>query len=100
MAVAKRLVDLGATVKAHDPVAIPTLKQKHPDLNVICCDTPEQTAADCDALVLLTEWDTFRHLDYNALGQLMRQRFIVDGRNALNPEALHKAGFTYVGVGR
>ncbi|MBU4554197.1 MAG: UDP-glucose/GDP-mannose dehydrogenase family protein [Candidatus Desulforudis sp.] len=100
LAVAKRLVDLGATVKAHDPVAIPTLKQKHPDLNVICCDTPEQVAADCDALVLLTEWDTFRHLDYNALGQLMRQKFIVDGRNALNPEALHKAGFTYVGVGR
>lgn len=81
-------------------MAIPTLKQKHPDLNVICCDTPEQLAADCDALVLLTEWDTFRHLDYNALGQLMRQKFIVDGRNALNPEVLNKAGFTYVGVGR
>ena len=76
-------------------MAIPTLKQKHPELNVICCETPEEAAADCDALVLLTEWDTFRHLDYNALGQLMRQRFIVDGRNALNPEALNKAGFTY-----
>ncbi|MHB8306991.1 MAG: hypothetical protein ACYDDH_02725 [Candidatus Desulforudaceae bacterium] len=42
MAVAKRLVDLGATVKAHDPVAIPTLKQKHPKLNVI-----EYAGPDC-----------------------------------------------------
>lgn len=100
LAIAQRLLELGATVKAHDPVAIPTCRRLHPDLAVIYCDTPEELAVDCDALTLLTEWDVYRHLDYTTLGRKMRQKIIVDGRNALDPRAIQKAGFTYVGVGR
>lgn len=100
LAIARRLVDLGANVRAHDPVAIPTCRQKHPELDVTYCDSPEELSAECDALVLLTEWDSFRHLNYSALGQRMRQKIIVDGRNILNPKALREVGFIYVGVGR
>ncbi|MBE0467162.1 MAG: UDP-glucose/GDP-mannose dehydrogenase family protein [Candidatus Desulforudis sp.] len=100
LSVARRLLELGATVKTHDPVAMPTCRRNHPDLDVIYCDTPEELARDCDALALLTEWDEFRHLDYVKLGQGMRQRIIVDGRNALNRVAIKAVGFTYVGVGR
>jgi UDPglucose 6-dehydrogenase len=100
LGIARRLLELGATVKAHDPVAVPSCRRLHPDLDVVYCDTPEELAADCDAVALLTEWDEYRHLDYAALGRQMRQKIIVDGRNALNPEALRRAGFTYVGVGR
>jgi len=100
LTIARRLVEMGANVKAHDPVAIPTCRQKHPDLGVTYCDTPQKMAMDCDALVLVTEWDDFRHLNYAALGQAMRQKIIVDGRNVLNPKALKSAGFIYIGVGR
>lgn len=100
LAIARRLAELGASVKAHDPVAAPTCRRKHPDLDVTYCDTPEELAANCDALVLITEWDTFRNMDYDALGQKMRHKIIVDGRNVLNHRALKSAGFIYLGVGR
>lgn len=100
LTIADRLIDLGAHVKAYDPVAIPTAREKHPELTVTYCESVEELAEGCDALALLTEWDVFRHLDYAALGETMRQKIIVDGRNALSRKTLQKAGFTYVGVGR
>lgn len=100
LAIAMRLMELGASVKAHDPVAMAACQQKNPALGVNYCATIEELALDCDALVLVTEWDSFRHLDYAALGMLMRQKIIVDGRNALNPRAIIEAGFVYIGVGR
>lgn len=100
LTIARRLAEMGAAVKAYDPVAIPTCRRKHPDLDVTYCDNPQELAADCDAVALVTEWDEFRHLNYSALGETMRQKIIVDGRNVLNPKALKSAGFIYVGVGR
>ena len=76
------IFNLGATVKAHDPVAIPTVKQKHPELNVICCDTPEQLAADCDALYRLRHHAhviTLRGDSYRVRNRLVQPRPI-DGK--------------------
>lgn len=98
--IAQRLIDLGAIVRVHDPVAMPTCRMKHPGLGVTYCNTPEELAEDCDALVLVTEWDLYQHLDYGKLGRKMKKKIIVDGRNALNPNVLKMADFVYVGVGR
>jgi len=53
-----------------------------------------------DALAIVTEWQEFRSPDFDQLKQALKQPVIFDGRNLYNPELLHRAGFTYYGVGR
>jgi UDPglucose 6-dehydrogenase len=50
-------------------------------------------------LVIATEWEEFRWLDFEKVGDLMDRRVIVDARNLLDPAALRRAGFTYEGIG-
>jgi UDPglucose 6-dehydrogenase len=57
-------------------------------------------ATGSDALVLVTEWAEFRTLDLAALAPLTASPILVDGRNAIQPEAAIRAGFDYTGIGR
>lgn len=99
IAIANRLIELGAYVKAYDPVANENCRRSHPELEIEYCDSPEMLAQGCDALVLVTEWKQFLRLPYGKLGEFMRQKIIVDGRNVLDKKALLNAGFTYLSVG-
>ena len=64
-----------------------------------CKDAYEATA-DADCLVITTEWDEFKSLDFDRVKAGMSHPTIVDGRNLLNPAAMRKMGFTYRSVGR
>jgi len=88
----------GAIIRAYDPQAME--EAAHVLHNVTLCEGPYQVAEDADALVLATEWNEFKYLDFERIGQAMRQRVVVDGRNLWEPERLHALGFTYLGVGR
>ena len=57
-------------------------------------------AAGADALVLVTEWEEFRHLNLAELAPLMATPILVDGRNVFHPEQAVEAGFDYTGIGR
>ena len=57
-------------------------------------------AKDCDALILLTEWNEFKHLDMPKIKSLMHQPVFIDGRNLYEPDTMQEHGFTYRGVGR
>jgi UDPglucose 6-dehydrogenase len=95
----EQLNRLGAKVKAYDPVISQT-GMVH-GLSGVKVESDEIQLADgCDALVLITEWQSFRKLDYTKLGEKMISKIIVDGRNFLNPEVLTASGFHYVGIGR
>jgi UDPglucose 6-dehydrogenase len=59
-----------------------------------------ETAAGCDAVVLVTEWNEFKHLDMARLRGAMAFPLLVDGRNIYNPETLTELGFIYCGLGR
>jgi UDPglucose 6-dehydrogenase len=98
--IAERLLQMDARVKAYDPVAIEACRQQRPDLKIRLCDSPEELAEDCDALVVVTEWQQFRTLDLVRLGSLMHTRILVDGRNLFLPEEALAAGFDYTGIGR
>jgi UDPglucose 6-dehydrogenase len=98
--IAERLLQMGARVKAYDPVAMEACRQQRPDLKIRLCDSPEELAEECDALVVVTEWQQFRSLDLARLGSLMHTRLLVDGRNLFLPETALAAGFDYTGVGR
>lgn len=96
--VARRLEELGATVRAYDPRANGHLQGALPRATV--CGTAYEAARGADCALILTEWDEFRRLDFDRLRTLMARPLILDGRNLLEPETLRARGFTYHGVGR
>ena len=61
---------------------------------------PLDAARGADVIGLLTEWQEFRWVDFDKVAELMVTPSIVDARNLLDPEAIRRHGFTYVGVGR
>lgn len=99
MVLIEQLNRLGAKVKAYDPI-VSQSGLRHGLVGVAVETTPEQLAMGCDALVLITDWQQFKTLDYARLAELMHQPVIIDGRNFLNPQSLEAQGFQYLGIGR
>jgi UDPglucose 6-dehydrogenase len=98
--IAERLLQMGARVKAYDPVANAPCAQLRSDLKIRYCESARDLAADSDALVLVTEWREFRDLDLPAIAAAMSTPILVDGRNFFVPETARAAGFDYSGIGR
>lgn len=88
----------GAVIKAYDPESMHEAGKLLSE--VIFCDGPYHAIDGADALVLITEWDQFRALDFDRVKSLMKTPTVVDLRNVYDPEAMAKRGFTYQGVGR
>jgi UDPglucose 6-dehydrogenase len=96
--IARKLLERGCKVKVHDPVALERFEREYPDLAVVCCESPEDTADDVDALVLVTEWQEYRELNWEVIASRMRTPLILDGRNALDRSRLERFGFRYLGI--
>jgi UDPglucose 6-dehydrogenase len=98
--IAERLLQMGARVKAYDPIAMQACRDNYPGLRIQYCESPEDAAVDADALVLVTEWKQFARLDLRSMAQSMARAILVDGRNLFDPESARQAGFDYCGIGR
>jgi UDPglucose 6-dehydrogenase len=96
--VATRLQSLGAQVRVYDPQAMDNARQKYPALTY--ADSAIEAAQAADIILHLTEWREFREMDPQVLSDVVSQRNIVDGRNALSPELWRGAGWTYRALGR
>ena len=95
--VIRRLQAQGASIKAYDPA----IHDSRPALEGIEVATdPYAVCEGADVLVVLTEWDEFRWMDFAKVAGLMRTARIVDTRNLLEPAAVRRRGFTYDGLGR
>jgi len=94
------LATRGAVVRAHDPIAVPNTRAQFPDLPTTLHDDVLEMVRGCDAVVITTDWDDYRHLDWTTIAPLMRGTLVLDARNLLNPEAVRAAGLGYVGIGR
>lgn len=94
----EKLQQLGAKIHAFDPVAAPNASRILSD--VAFFEDPYETIRDCDALVVVTEWDEFRSLDLREVKTLLKKPIVVDGRNIYNPGEMEDLGFTYLGIGR
>jgi len=98
LSIAEELMKQGATVRAYDPAA---LEEATGVLSgIIPCQNTEETARDADALVLMTEWNEFRNLDFTKLKSLMRNPVLIDLRNVYEPSRVTQFGFRHVSVGR
>jgi UDPglucose 6-dehydrogenase len=95
---AARLLAEGAQVTAYDPVAEDHARELMP--GVAFADGAMDALRDADACVLVTEWPEFLELDWTAAAGVMAGGLVVDGRNALDPQAVRDAGLAYEGIGR
>jgi len=88
----------GAEIRAFDPVAMDNARSLLP--GVVLCPDAYSVAKGADALILVTEWNEFKHLDMWRIAQSMRRPVLVDARNIQDPGRMKTLGFLYIGVGR
>ncbi len=93
-----RLQTEGVQVRAYDPEAIENMRALLPSVSY--CRDAYEAAREADALVLVTEWDQFRGLDWQRIHDWMNWPLLFDGRNFLDPNAMKTSGFEYYSVGR
>ncbi|MDD2603313.1 MAG: UDP-glucose/GDP-mannose dehydrogenase family protein [Desulfobacterales bacterium] len=98
LAIIARLEAAGAMVHAYDPVAMDRARAMLPRTRFFA--DPYEAIRDCDALLVVTEWDEFRNVDMRAVKVLLRRPLIVDGRNIYDPAELGALGMDYIGIGR
>lgn len=96
--IAGRLLQAGAQVRAVDPKAGVVVRKVVPDRVIV--DSVEAAVEGVDAVMVLTEWKQFQELEPTAIGQLVANKIVVDGRNCLEPQRWRDAGWQYIGMGR
>jgi UDPglucose 6-dehydrogenase len=101
----RELIGADAKVKAYDPVAMAAARRELPaewfNTGQLKLVDEQYSALDgADAMVLMTEWEPFRHPDLSRIRKIMKNPVIFDGRNQYDPALLREAGFEYSGIGR
>jgi UDPglucose 6-dehydrogenase len=92
------LLDMGAKVRAHDPVGMEQAKKELPDIEY--CDDPYECVKGANAMVLVTEWVQYRALDLDRIKSAMAHPVVVDLRNIYHAEDMVTHGFIYDSVGQ
>ncbi len=98
LAILPALMDKGLAVRAFDPAAMAEARRFMPEL--IYCDDAYHAAAGADCLVVMTEWNQFRNLDWDKIKSVMNRPLVIDLRNVYRPERVREEGFEYHSVGR
>jgi len=93
------LIEAGATIRAFDPVAMENAK---PLLGkgVTFCESSYDASEGADALLIVTEWNEFRHPDFDRIKRTLKKPVLFDGRNLFEPLQMREKGFIYYGIGR
>jgi UDPglucose 6-dehydrogenase len=94
----KGLQERGATIRAYDPQSARNAKAIFED--IVYCGDAYETAEQADVLVLATEWNEFRALNFERIKKALRRPAIVDLRNIYDPQRMRALGFQYYSVGR
>lgn len=94
----KDLLAKGAVIKAFDPVGMENARRELPDIEY--ADDAYSAIEGADALIIVTEWNQFRNLDWNRIKNSIRKNVVIDLKNIYEPEKMRELGFTYSSVGR
>lgn len=95
----RRLLDLGASVSAHDPKGADMFRRLNGDLTIRYCDKAEDVSLRADAIILLTHWDDYRNMKWEEVFRKMRYPYVLDTRNFLSGIDISRLGFHYEGMG-
>jgi len=96
--IAKRLLQHGCRVRAHDPVAMERCRKEYPDLAVELVEEAHLLFEDADAVLLVTDWHLYNELDWSSLRSAMRTPLVIDGRSFLDRKLLTKVGYRLVSI--
>jgi UDPglucose 6-dehydrogenase len=99
LTVIEALLERGAKVQAHDPKASLRAADRYGD-RITICPNKYEALNGAHALVIMTEWDTYKSPDFNELRERLLDGIVFDARNILDPDEVEDAGLTYVGMGR
>jgi UDPglucose 6-dehydrogenase len=94
------LLGSGASVIAHDPVAMDVARDLHLSDRVEFADDEYEACRDADALIIVTEWLQYRRPDWTRIESTLKQKIVFDGRNLFEPSRMRRQGFEYYPVGR
>jgi UDPglucose 6-dehydrogenase len=100
IAIIQALLNEGVRVQVYDPAAIPKAKDVLPSKDVVYANDAYEAAANCDALLILTEWKEFANLDLRRICSLLKHPIVIDGRNLYPTDRMTSAGLIYYSVGR
>jgi UDPglucose 6-dehydrogenase len=92
------LLEQGAVIQAYDPIAAENMRKIFPDLQ--CCASAYEAVTNADAVIIMTDWDEFKQLDFARVKRMMRNAVIVDARNIISPETLKYLGFACDAIGQ
>jgi UDPglucose 6-dehydrogenase len=93
------VLEAGGSVVAHDPAAMEEAKRRLGN-RIAFAHTNYEALTGADALVIVTDWNEYRHPDFMRIKETLRRPIVVDGRNLYAPEKLASLGFTYRSLGR
>ncbi len=88
----------GAKLKVYDPQSMQKAKEVLGKIKF--CKDPYEVCKGSDCLVVLTEWDEFKGLDFLKIKKLLKRPLVIDGRNIYDPGVMKKLGFNYISIGR
>jgi UDPglucose 6-dehydrogenase len=94
----RKLVAEGASIRAYDPQAMEKAKAELPEITY--CLSPYEAAQQADAILVLTEWNEFRGLDWDNLAKIVAHPLLIDGRNLYSAAEVETHGFQYVCIGK
>ncbi len=99
LSVIELLLNAGASIRAHDPIAMDAVRKTYGN-RIQYCSQLYEASHEVDALLLATEWNEYKNIDFTMIRKLMRGNVIIDGRNIFDPERVLAAGLDYTGIGR
>jgi UDPglucose 6-dehydrogenase len=99
LVVIEELLAAGARIQAHDPEALASARRIFGD-RISYYETNYDALAGADALVILTEWNEFRHPNFHRIKAALKQPTIFDGRNLYDPALMRALDFRYYSIGR
>ena len=95
-----RLLEAGATVSAHDPVAMDVAREWYLGDRIEYASNEYAACDDADALILMTEWLQYRRPNFQRIAEALKQPILFDGRNLYSPDRMRQNGFEYYPIGR
>ncbi|MEO7102053.1 MAG: UDP-glucose/GDP-mannose dehydrogenase family protein [Gemmatimonadaceae bacterium] len=98
----EQLIGWGATVCAHDPAALDEARRRLGDAGgkIAYAETGYEALIGADALVIVTDWNEYRHPDFNRLKTTLKRPIVIDGRNLYDPRKMSTVGLIYYSIGR
>lgn len=96
----RELLNKGAKVHVFDNIAQENFQKENPHFDITYFDNHYDALENSDCLLLVTEWNEFKELDFDKVKELMNGNLIIDGRNIYNPSHIRSKGLEYVGIGR